>query len=608
MSLYIRIIKYVRPYRFSVFISLISSFFYVIMNAISLWMVSSLISNIMNPKNVSTITTVVPAEGIHQKLENLSAHLVGGGSQLAQLKMLCFLLFSSFILKNIFFFINNVSLSFAQNKMINDIRDQLFRHIQKLPLSYFNRSKSGEISSITFNDVSNMRVAFTQSIQSLINEPISIIVLLCMLFIISPYLTLITFTIVPISAFSITKLGQSIRRRSMRSSHQIADVMNILHESILGIRIVKAFCMEKFELEKFKNANYKLFRLTFKQEKMRSLSTPINDLIGVTIGVLLIWIGGNEVLKFNSLTPDGFLKYIIYLFALLQPARKLGNVNAQIQSGLASAERVFSILDTSVEIKDPISPSQFSNFNNSIQYNNVSFEYENSNAPALSNINLKINQGEVVALVGSSGAGKSTLVDLLPRFYDVSSGSISIDEINIKNMTLFDLRSKMGIVTQETILFNDTVFNNIAYGIQDTSPEHVFKATKAANANEFIEHLPKGYNTVIGEKGTRLSGGQRQRLSIARAILKNPDILILDEATSALDTESERKVQSAIDNLVKNRTVLVIAHRLSTILNADKIVVLENGSIIEMGTHDELLNLNGHYKKLYEIQFGKLIS
>ena len=558
----------------------------------------------MTPGEASSSIIETTTGGIHQKLESLSAYIVGGGGQLAQLKILCILLFGSYVLKNIFFFINNVSLSFAQNRMITDIRDGLFSHIQRLPLSYFHKSKSGEIASITFNDVSNMRVAFTQSIQSLINEPISIFVFLGMLFIISPKLTVLTLTIVPVSAIAITKLGQSIRRRSTRTSIKIADVMNILHESISGIRIVKAFSMENFEIAKFKKENLKFFNLTFKQDNMRNLTSPINDLIGVSIGVLLIWLGGNEVIKYGNLSPEGFLKFIIYLFAMLQPARKLGNVNAQIQSGLASAERVFSIIDTPISIKDPTSPKPLSSFTNSIQYKNVTFTYENSEKSSLSNINLTINHGEVVALVGSSGAGKSTLIDLLPRFYDVSSGSISIDGIDIRDMRLLDLRSKMGIVTQETILFNDNIFNNIAYGMPRPTHEDVVSAAQAANALEFIEELPEKFNTEIGEKGTRLSGGQRQRISIARAILKNPEILILDEATSALDSESERKVQSAIDNLVKDRTVVVIAHRLSTIVKADRIIVFENGTIVESGSHQELFDKDGTYKKLYEIQFG----
>lgn len=495
-------------------------------------------------------------------------------------------------------------MSYVQNRMIMDIRNQLFSHLQNLPLSFFKKSKSGELSSIIMNDVSSMRIAFTQSIQSLINEPISIFVLLGMLFIISSKLTLYALITVPISALIITKLGQSIRRKAMRSSLSIAGIMNILQETLSGIRVVKAFAMEKFEVKRFMSETKKYFSLTFKQENLRNLTTPINDLIGISLGVILLWIGANEVIVHGHLTPDGFIRFIIYLFAMLQPARKLGNVNAQIQGGLASAERVFSIIDIKSNITNPIQPVEIQEFTNHIKFNNVSFQYENSENLILSSININIHRGEVLALVGSSGAGKSTFADLIPRFYDVSSGEIIIDGIDIRKLTVENLRSLMGIVSQDTILFNDTVAHNISYGLPEAGIDEIRQAAKTANALEFIDNLPNGFDTIIGEKGTRLSGGQRQRISIARALLKNPDILILDEATSALDTESERKVQDAIDTLVQNRTVIVIAHRLSTITKADQIIVLDEGKIVESGTHEKLLEINGKYKHLYNIQFG----
>jgi len=336
--------------------------------------------------------------------------------------------------------------------------------------------------------------------------------------------------------------------------------------------------------------------------------TPINDLIGVSIGVILLWIGGREVLVHGTLSPDGFIRFIIYLFAMLQPARKLGNVNAQIQAGLASAERVFSITDVKPDIVDAPNAKQIIEFNEQIEFQNVCFQYENSDTHSLLNITINIPKGDVIALVGSSGAGKTTIADLIPRFFDITEGSILFDGTDIRQISVKNLRSLMGIVTQDTILFNDTIANNIKYGFPNASLQEIKNASEAANALEFIEKSSYGFDTIIGEKGIRLSGGQRQRLSIARAILKNPDILILDEATSALDTESERKVQGAIDNLVKDRTVIVIAHRLSTITKADKIVVLEKGEIVETGTHEELLSNNGKYKQLYNIQFGENIS
>jgi subfamily B ATP-binding cassette protein MsbA len=574
------------------------------MNAFSIWMISSLISTIMNSSQNSN---VIPIKGtsIHDKLESLAHQLIGNGTQLEQLRSLCIILVIAYILKNLFLYINNVSISFVQNRMIMDIRNQLFSHLQKLPLSFFNKSKSGELSSIIMNDVSNMRVAFTQSIQSLINEPINIIILFGMLFIISGKLTLFMLLTFPLSAYILSKLGQSIRRKTKRSSLSIAGLMNILQETLTGIRIVKAFVMEKLEIQRFLKENQKYFLFTFKQENTRNLMTPINDLIGVSLGVLLLWIGGKEVLVYGTLSPEGFIRFIIFLFAMLQPVRKLWNVYASLQAGLASAERVFSITDVKSNIIDAPNPKQITALKEGIKFKNVSFQYENSETPSLKNISISIQKGKVLALVGSSGAGKTTIADLIPRFYDITKGEISLDGTDIREVSIEKLRKLMGIVSQDTILFNDTVSNNISYGLPDADLQEIKKASEAANALEFINELPDGFDTIIGEKGARLSGGQRQRISIARAILKNPDILILDEATSALDTESERKVQGAIDNLVKNRTVVVIAHRLSTIIKADKIIVLDKGQIIETGTHKELLSNDGKYKQLHNIQFGE---
>ncbi len=603
MILYLKIMNYIKPYWPVVIISFLSSFCFAIINAFSVWMVSSLFSTIMTTGiQQSNLQTNNPT--INDKLESMAQQLIGNGSQMEQLKMLCLILIITFILKNIFFYINSISLSFVGNKMIMDIRNHFFSHLQKLPLSFFHKSKSGELSSIIMNDVSNMRSAFIRSIQSLVNDPITILTLLCMLFITNIKLTIYVLFTVPIAAYIITKLGQSIRRKSMRSSFQIAGLMNIFQESISGIRIVKAFIMEKFETKRFIKENKRFFQLTFKQEKMKNLTVPINDLIGISLGVMLLWLGGKEVLISGTLDSDGFIRYIFYLFAMLQPAKKLGSVNTQIQVGLASAERIFNILNIKSNIINPSKPSFIKTFNNQISFKNVSFQYEKSEYSSLKDINVKINKGDTLALVGSSGAGKSTFVDLIPRFYEVTKGSILIDDINIQQINLENLRSFMGIVTQDTILFNDSIKNNICYGKPNANMEQILLAAKTANALEFIENLPNGFDTLIGEKGTLLSGGQKQRISIARAILKNPEILILDEATSALDTESERKVQIAIDKLVQNRTVIVIAHRLSTIINSNQIIVLDKGELIEFGTHKELLKRNGQYKKLHDIQFG----
>ena len=587
-----------------VILAMVSSLVFVFFNTFSFWMISSLISTIMNPGG-NKIGIENTDLSINEKLESLVHQLIGSGSQLDQLEKLCLILVITFILKNLFFFINNILFSFVGTKLIMDIRNQLFSHLQKLPLSFFDKSKSGELSSIMMIDVSNMQATIVTSVHNLVTTPISIVFLLVMLFIINIKMTIYVLLVIPFAAYIISILGGSVRRKSTRSSIQIAGLMNVFQETMTGIRIVKAFIMEKFEIKRFAKENYKYFKLNFRLAKLSTLITPISDMIGISMGVLLLWIGGREVILHGNLDPDDFIRYIIYLFAMLQPARTLGGINAQIQSGLASSKRVFSIIDIKSNITDPDNPVLLNEFKHQIRFNNVSFQYENTTQSVLNDISVQIPKGKTLALVGSSGSGKSTFADLIPRFYDVSNGSIAIDDVDIRDIELIKLRKIMGIVTQDTILFNDTISNNICYGKRDTDIDKIRLAAEAANALEFIEALPLGFDTIIGEKGIRLSGGQKQRISIARAILKNPEILILDEATSALDTESERKVQGAIDHLVKNRTVIVIAHRLSTIVNADQIIVLDAGKLVESGTHTELLSLNGTYKKLYDIQFGE---
>ena len=439
--------------------------------------------------------------------------------------------------------------------------------------------------------------------QKLFVEPINIIILMSLLFIVSTKLALIALLIIPVSGIIIFGISHSIRRRSARSQAQLAGMTSMIAETIGSMRIVKAFATKGFEINRFAKETQKYYKLMIRRDRLRFVSSPVSETFGATIAALLLWVGARDVLVIESISSEDFLRFILLLFSLFQPLKNLTNVVNELQNGLASADRVFAIMDIKSDIQDVDNAFKVKDLNSSLSFNDVSFTYGNKDEKVLNNINFKINKGEIFALVGPSGAGKSTLVDLIPRFYDTLSGSIKIDGKDIKDLELKSLRSLMGIVTQETFLFDDTVKANISYGVENISDDEIKDASKAANAHEFIKKLPDGYNTIIGERGVSLSGGQKQRIAIARAIVKNPPILILDEATSSLDSESEKHVQSAIENLMSERTVFVIAHRLSTVHNANKILVLENGQIVQEGKHDDLINVDGLYKQLHKMQF-----
>ena len=410
-------------------------------------------------------------------------------------------------------------------------------------------------------------------------------------------------TVVPLSGVIIFGIAQSIRRRAARTQEQLAGITSVISETLSSIRIVKAFAMKAYEVKRFSNETHKYYKLMLRKDILRLVSSPISEIIGASIAALLLWIGARDVLVAQSISSEDFIRFILLLFSLFGPMKNLSNVFNELQNGLASADRVFSILDTKSDIINVPDATHVDNLEKEIIFKDLSFHYGNKDEQVLKNINFSISSGQIIALVGPSGAGKSTLVDLIPRFYDTTKGSIFIDDNNIKEIDINSLRSLMGIVTQETFLFNDTVRANISYGVESLSDDIIKDAAIAANAHEFIKKLPDGYETIIGERGVSLSGGQRQRIAIARAIVKNPPILILDEATSSLDTESEKKVQQAIEKLMRNRTVIVIAHRLSTVHNADKIIVLDKGEIIDEGSHDELINRDGIYKQLHNMQF-----
>lgn len=601
MKTLIRLTSFFQPYKFILFISIIASILYGLFNVASLWIVGTLIGNLFGSVTLNNQSL----SGLNGKINYFFSNIISSESQIIQLKMICIFLFITFLFKNIFYYINWVSISYIQLNIIKNLRNKFYSSIQKFSMKFFDKNKTGEILSIMLNDINWIKVAFNKSLQVLINELISIIILVYMLFLISPFLTLLILCTVPVSGLLILKISQSIKRKVKRASIKIADISSYAEEKIIGIKIVKAFNMTSNEILNFTKENYKFFKLEFMHQKLFGLTTPINDIIGVSLGVFLIWYGGQEVLVHNKMSSDDFMRFIIFLFAMLQPARKLGNSIATIQTGLASSERLFFMIDQPYSRPNEKNLEKIEKFEDKIEISKLNFSYSNNSKNILSDINLNIKKGEKIALVGASGSGKTTLTNLLLKFYDFNDGSIKIDNKSYNKINTKSIRNLIGLVTQEPILFNDTIKNNIIYGNDNVSDDKIIEAAKIAKIDEYVSSLDKEYDTLIGERGSLLSGGQKQRISIARAIIKNPPILVFDEATSSLDSESEQKVQEAIDNLVKDRTVIMIAHRLTTIKNADRIIVFNNGNIVEAGNHDELISKDSYYKKLYNIQSDK---
>jgi len=600
-----RLFRMVISYWPLLIVSTISAFIYVAFNGLSVWLTASLFNNILTDFEDLVINqnTLRNAKyTLNDQLKYWTNELILRDTALNSLKVLCYTIIGSFLFKNIFLYIKNITLAYIQFNLITNLRVRLYAHLQRMSMSYFDKSQSGELSSIVLNDVSNMRVAFGTSFHKLFVEPINIILFVSLLLIINLKLALIAILIVPLTGAIVILIGRSIRRKSKRTAEKIARIMSIMAENLNSIRVVKSFSMEPFETKRFTGEQERYYQLIFGRAKLRLIASPITEMIGAFIGVSLLWIGGHDVLVAGSMSSEDFIRFILILFSVLGPIRNLSNVSVELQKGFASADRVFDVLDTPISIRSKPGAVKISELNDKISFNDVCFNYDGTDS-VIKNISFKIKKGTVTALVGSSGAGKSTVADLIPRFYDVVDGSVSIDGVNVKDIEIRSLRQMMGIVSQETILFNDTIGSNIKYGLQNVSEERMKNAAKNANALDFINEQPEGFNTVIGEKGVRLSGGQRQRIAIARGILKNPPILILDEATSSLDTESEHLVQIAIDNLMAERTVLVIAHRLATVENADNILVMDNGKIVASGTHQELLSQGGLYTRLYKKQF-----
>jgi subfamily B ATP-binding cassette protein MsbA len=540
-------------------------------------------------------------KGIYTQISYELSELIAKGGAESALIYICLVVLASIFFKNLFAYMAATVLTPIRNYVMSKLRNDLYDKILRLPVGYFTEQKKGDLMARMSSDIHEVEVSILSTMEGLIKDPLNILILLVVLFFLSYQLTLLMFVLLPLIGFIIGRLSRTLKKDSGKLQHKYGQLLNVLEETLGNIRIVKAFTAEKFMNEKFININKDIDKVKTAINLRREMASPLSEFLGVVALCIVLWFGGRLVLSGDSLMEaDQFITYIVMFSQIINPAKSLTNSYYNLRKGGAAIERIEEILGTPDTITEKPNAVNVSSFNSAVEFKNVSFKY--GDTTVLNNISFTIPKGKTVALVGSSGAGKSTLADLLPRFHDVSSGEVLIDGVNIKDYTLKSLRGLMGIVTQEPLLFNDTVKANIALGVENITLPEIEQAAKIANALDYIKTKEGQFDSLIGERGTRLSGGERQRLTIARAIYKNPPILILDEATSSLDTESERLVQNAIDRLMQERTSLVIAHRLSTIRNASEIIVLQKGEVVERGTHDELIAVNGFYKKLVDMQ------
>lgn len=520
------------------------------------------------------------------------------------LMWICFVVFVTTFFKNVFRYFAMYFLAPIRNGVVKDLRNKMMKKSLELPLSYFSDERKGDMMSRMTTDVIEIEWSIMQTLELIFREPLLIIISLVMLIVISPYLTLYVFLLLPVAALAVALVSRSLKSRSAKGKEVFGQLFNIMEETLGALKVIKAFTGERFVQSRFEKVNKEYNRISIGLYRRADLTSPISETVVLGVLMLILFIGGVMVIDQTSeLSPEAFLGYFAVASQIVPPIKQITLAYNNIQKGLASEERIEKILHAENPIVNSADAKVIQSFNGSIEFKNVSFAYHKGDSGyVLKNVNLTIPKGKTIALVGQSGSGKTTLADMIPRFYDTDLGEIQLDGVSIKNIDVESLRKQIGVVTQESILFNDTIEHNITFGMDTFDPEKVMEAARIANAHEFIMQQPNGYQTNIGDRGGKLSGGQRQRISIARAILKNPPILILDEATSALDTESERLVQDALNNLMKNRTSIVIAHRLSTIINADEIIVINQGELAEQGSHQQLLEKNGIYKKLYDMQ------
>ncbi len=571
MTLYLRILKYIQPYKYTLVMALVCTVFAAAGNLYIPWIIKDMVDQVLADKN----------EGM--------------------LNLIAFGIIAIFAARGLFFFGQNYLMSYVGQHVVIDIRGEVFKKLQRLPMSFYDKNKTGTIMSYVTNDVSALQAAMVENTIELVTEGFILLGSICAMVYLDWKLTLFTFCTFPIVLWFMRFFGKKIRRSGGEIQEATADITSVLQETISSARVIKSFVREGYEVSRFEKENMTNFNANMRNAKYMATLTPCIEFVAAIGVTLILWYGGHNVIS-GYITAGSLIAFLVYAVNISNPIKRLTRSMGNIQKALAAGQRVFDVLDLPEEIEELPNAQILPQVNGNVEFKAVTFGY-NAESPILKNINFSINPGQVVALVGPSGAGKSTIASLLPRFYDVNQGEINIDGINVRDVTLDSLREQVGIVPQETMLFNGTVYDNILYGRLDATKEELEEAAKAANAHDFIIGLADGYMTMLGDRGVNLSGGQRQRIAIARAILKNPRILILDEATSALDTESERVVQDALDRLMVGRTSFVIAHRLSTIKQADRILVLENGSVVEDGTHDQLLAAEGLYANLYQIQY-----
>lgn len=592
MKDYLKLLKFVRPYLGLFSIATVFMALSAIFDGVSLAMIVPLADKVLTNKKI-IIPTKLPA--------NVAAFVdkINNTPPVVLLNYMAIGILVLFLLKGAVGFIQSYLMSDIGQLVVRDIRSKLYKKLQSLSLDYFTHKRGGEMISRVTNDVKLVENAVSYGSTDLVYQTLQVIIFTFLTFFIYFRMALISIVLLPLISLPIIKVGKVLRKLSKRSQEKMADINSLLYETIIGTRIVKAFNMENYEVGKFERLNHDYYKISMKSIKRLLLLQPSTEFLGVIAGIFVFFWGGKEVIA-GKISFGVFGLFLGSLLSLIRPFKKLSQVNSLNQQAVAASERIYEVLDTQPSVAEKTNALELAGFNNEIVFEDTWFNY--GNHQILKGINLAVRKGQMLAIVGPSGTGKTTLVDLIPRFYDPVKGRILIDGLDIKQMSLMSLRRQIGIVTQETILFNDTIRANIAYGNINASKKELEYAATQAHAHDFIEHLPLGYDTVIGDRGMKLSGGERQRIAIARALLKNPPILILDEATSQLDSEAERIVQDALDKLVQGRTVFVIAHRLSTVMNSHRIIVLDKGIIIEQGTHSELINSNGLYKRLYQMQ------